>query len=227
MKMNLQLFSEDVAEQPATESAEPIGSEEEVPSNDPDNGDVDPGNDEQAKEIEADKVVEKLQKRLSSKTRAEKEALAQLEEAKARVRELEEKMNQPPQEVEPDPVELAQQAKDEEINQLKQQIKRAEAIQLADSVLKESDIAASKDILAMVVSDNDDQTASNVKALVGLLNEQQRKYEVKRNTGRTPKLTKKTTPKNYDLSKMTYQEITQLRKTQPSVYRELTKNYTN
>ena len=75
LPLNLQLFAEEVsAEQPeaeveTTEVAETTEETEEKP--------------------DADKIVEKLQKRLDSKTKAEKETKTQLEQALARIEELE------------------------------------------------------------------------------------------------------------------------------------------
>ena len=70
LPLNLQLFAEDVtAEQPQTEVEETEVTETDKP--------------------DADKIVEKLQKRLDSKTKAEKETKTQLEQALARIEELE------------------------------------------------------------------------------------------------------------------------------------------
>ena len=174
LPLNLQLFAEEVpAEQPEveveeTEVAETTEEVEEKP--------------------DADKIVEKLQKRLDSKTKAEKETKTQLEQALARIEELEKggKKSVKEQSVEDKEAE-AQKAKDDEIAKLKQQIKLAEVTQQADEVLKESGLALGKDMLTLLVNEDEEQTYTNVKSLISFLDEQQKQWEVKRNTGVTPK----------------------------------------
>ena len=174
LPLNLQLFAEEVsAEQPEveveeTEVAETTEETEEKP--------------------DADKIVEKLQKRLDSKTKAEKETKTQLEQALARIEELEKggKKSVKEQSVEDKEAE-AQKAKDDEIAKLKQQIKLAEVTQQADEVLKESGLSLGKDMLSLLVNEDEERTYSNVKSLISFLDDQQQQWEVKRNTGVTPK----------------------------------------
>ena len=130
LPLNLQLFAEEVpAEQPEVEVKEAEVTET-----------------EETDKPDADKIVEKLQKRLDSKTKAEKETKTQLEQALARIEELEKggKKSVKEQSVEEKEAE-AQKAKDDEIAQLRQQIKLAEVTQQADEVLKESGLALGKD----------------------------------------------------------------------------------
>ena len=82
-----------------------------------------------------------------------------------------------------------QQEKDDEISRLKTQIKIAESTQQADDVLKEAGLVAGKEILTMIVSDDDQKTLENVKALIQYTNDQRNAWEVARNTGETPKKT--------------------------------------
>ena len=173
LPLNLQLFAEEVpAEQPEAEVEEAEVDETAEETDKPD----------------ADKIVEKLQKRLDSKTKAEKETKTQLEQALARIEELEKggKKSVKEQSVEDKEAE-AQKAKDDEIAQLRQQIKLAEVTQQADEVLKESGLALGKDMLSLLVNEDEEQTYSNVKSLISFLDEQQKQWEVKRNTGVTPK----------------------------------------
>ena len=173
LPLNLQLFAEEVTAEP-TENEEV--EETEVTET------------EETDKPDADKIVEKLQKRLDSKTKAEKETKTQLEQALARIEELEKggKKSVKEQSVE-DKEAQAQKAKDDEIAQLKQQIKLAEVTQQADEVLKESGLALGKDMLSLLVNEDEEQTYSNVKSLISFLDEQQKQWEVKRNTGVTPK----------------------------------------
>ena len=173
LPLNLQLFAEEVpAEQPEVDVEETEVTETEETEEKPD----------------ADKIVEKLQKRLDSKTKAEKETKTQLEQALARIEELEKggKKSVKEQSVEEKEVE-AQKAKDDEIAKLKQQIKLAEVTQQADEVLKESGLSLGKDMLSLLVNEDEERTYSNVKSLISFLDNQQQQWEVKRNTGVTPK----------------------------------------
>lgn len=172
LPMNLQLFAEDApAEQPEVEVEETEVAET-----------------EETDKPDADKIVEKLQKRLDSKVKAEKETKSQLEEALSRIEELEKggKKSVKEQSVEEKEVE-AQKAKDDEIAKLKQQIKLAEVTQQADEVLKESGLSLGKDMLSLLVNEDEERTYSNVKSLISFLDDQQQQWEVKRNTGVTPK----------------------------------------
>ncbi len=75
MPMNLQYFAEqadDQVEAPETNVEETTAEETET-----------------EEKLDSEKVVEKLQKRLASKTAAEKETKTQLEQALARIEELE------------------------------------------------------------------------------------------------------------------------------------------
>ena len=174
LPLNLQLFAEEVsAEQPEAEV---------------ETTEVDETTEEAEEKPDADKIVEKLQKRLDSKTKAEKETKTQLEQALARIEELERggKKSVKEQSVEEKEAE-EQKAKDDEIAKLKQQIKLAEVTQQADEVLKESGLSLGKDMLSLLVNEDEERTYSNVKSLISFLDDQQQQWEVKRNTGVTPK----------------------------------------
>ena len=173
LPLNLQLFAEEVpAEQPEVEVEEAEVTETEETEEKPD----------------ADKIVEKLQKRLDSKTKAEKETKTQLEQALARIEELEKGGKKSVKEQSAKEKEAEEQkAKDDEIAKLKQQIKLAEVTQQADEVLKESGLSLGKDMLSLLVNEDEEQTYSNVKTLISFLDSQQQQWEVKRNTGVTPK----------------------------------------
>ena len=142
------------------------------------------------KELDSEKVVEKLQKRLASKTAAEKETKTQLEQAVARIEELENAGKKGVKELsDEEKATKAQQEKDDEIAKLKSQIKIAESTQQADEVLKDAGLTVGKDILGIVVAEDDQQTLANVKALINYTQDQRSKWEIARNTGSTPKRT--------------------------------------
>lgn len=180
MPMNLQYFAEqadDQVEAPETNVEETAAEETET-----------------EEKLDSEKVVEKLQKRLASKTAAEKETKSQLEQALSRIEELENAGKKGVKELSDEEKAVkAQEEKDAEIAKLKSQIKIAESTQQADEVLKEAGLAVGKDILALVVAEDDTQTLANVKALITYTQDQQAKWEVRRNTGTTPKKTTGTT----------------------------------
>ncbi|MDT2674300.1 capsid assembly scaffolding protein Gp46 family protein [Enterococcus dongliensis] len=142
------------------------------------------------KELDSEKVVEKLQKRLASKTAAEKETKTQLEQAISRIEELENAGKKGVKELsDEEKATKAQQEKDDEIAKLKSQIKIAESTQQADEVLKDAGLTVGKDILGIVVAEDDQQTLKNVKALINYTQDLRSKWEIARNTGSTPKRT--------------------------------------
>lgn len=187
MPMNLQFF--------ADEPANLLGNNPEITTEATPDGkstaEDDPNDDETAdKELSSDKVVEKLQKRLASKTAAEKETKSQLDQALERIEELENAGKKGIKELsDEEKAAKAQQEKDAEIAELKAKIKIAESTQQADEVLKEAGLTVGKEILSIVVSEDDARTLANVKALINYTQDQQKQWEIKRNTGSTPKKT--------------------------------------
>ena len=177
MPMNLQFFADDPADQTGTSTDDTgtnLGAEQEEKSTAGDDKTDD-------KELDSEKVVEKLQKRLASKTAAEKETKTQLEQALARIEELEKGGKKGVKDLsDEEKATKAQQEKDAEIAELTQQ---------ADEVLKEAGLTVGKDILSIVVSEDDVRTLANVKALINYTQDQQKQWEIKRNTGSTPKKT--------------------------------------
>lgn len=181
MPMNLQMFAEQVeAETIETDETQTEETAAEEIS--------------EEKELDSEKVVEKLQKRLASKTASEKETKSQLDQALERISELEKADKKGVKELsDEEKATKAQEDKDVEIAKLKAQIKIAESTQQADEVLKEAGLAVGKDILSIVVDEDDAKTLANVKALISYTQEQQSKWEIKRNTGSTPKKTAEST----------------------------------
>lgn len=177
MMMNLQMF------------ADPTESET-IETNETQTEETTAEETQEEKELDSEKVVEKLQKRLASKTASEKETKSQLEQALERISELENADKKGVKELsDEEKAAKAQEEKDAEIATLKAQIKIAESTQQADEVLKEAGLAVGKDILSIVVDEDDSKTLANVKALISYTQEQQKQWEIKRNTGSTPKKT--------------------------------------
>lgn len=138
--------------------------------------------------VDSDKIVEKLQKRIGKEQAEKNQTKSELDKALQRIEELEKgsKKSVKEKSVEEQLAEL-QKAKDEEVQSLRKELELSRVTQQADEVLKESGLAVGKDILSMLVSTDEEQTFSNVKALIGFLNDQQKQWEISRNTGRTPK----------------------------------------
>ena len=91
-------------------------------------------------------------------------------------------------------------------------------------MLKEAGLSVGRDLLDTLVSDEDEQTLSNVKALVNFVNELQKAWELKRNSGTAPKKTpggtKTVTAEEF--SKMTYAQRVTLAKENKELFKKLT-----
>ncbi|MFR3361800.1 MAG: scaffolding protein [Enterococcus canintestini] len=214
MPMKLQFFAEETADdQTTTETTETEETAAEETTE---------------KELDSEKVVEKLQKRLASKTAAEKETKTQLDQALARIKELENAGKKGVKTLSDEEKAIkAQEEKDAEIAKLKSQIKIAESTQQADEVLKEAGLAVGKDILALVVAEDDTQTLANVKALITYTQDQQAKWEVRRNTGTTPKRTinNQNTVTQEQFDAMPYAQKSALASSNPELFKKLTGGY--
>ncbi|MCE2140910.1 DUF4355 domain-containing protein, partial [Streptococcus thermophilus] len=163
------------------------------------------------------------------KEQAEKnETKTQLEQALARIEELEKggKKSVKEKSAEEKSAEL-QKAKDDEIASLKAQIKISNITSQADEVLKESGIALSAAELGLLVDVDEEKTYSNVKTFLNLLDNQRSQWEKARNTGTTPKRV----PGNVisvdkeKFDSMTYAEKAELAKSNPDEFKKLTGGY--
>lgn len=186
LPLNLQLFAEDPNGGLGTPNPNPQG-EPNPGENPPGNGE--PGSDDKDELTDSDKIVEKLQKRIGKEQAEKNETKTQLEQALARIEELEKggKKSVKEKSDEEKAAEL-QKAKDDEIASLKAQIKISNITSQADEVLKESGIALSAAELGLLVDVDEEKTYSNVKTFLNLLDNQRSQWEKARNTGTTPKL---------------------------------------
>ena len=206
------------------EEVQPNGNTEEVESEE-----VNAQTETQETEpVDSEKVIEKLQKRIGKEQAEKNETKTQLDQALLRIEELEKGSKKSIKEKSAEDKQAeAQNAKDNEIAELKKQIKLAEVTQQADEVLKESGLAVGKDVLSILVDEDQEQTYTNVKAIINLLNEQQKAWEVKRNTGKTPKRTPDsqsvTTQEQFDA--MSYAEQSKLATSNPEQFKKLTGGY--
>lgn len=144
--------------------------------------------EEQTEQVDSDKIVEKLQKRLGKETHEKNETKEQLETALARIEELENGSKEGVKEKsDKEKATETQKAKDDEIEDLKRTIKIQKVTSEVDEVLKESGFALNKEELSLVVSSDEEQSYSNVKTLINLINRDREQQAVIRNTGQTPK----------------------------------------
>lgn len=218
--MNLQFFAE----------PEENGSSVESNSNEETSGETHDDSTEQKQEgKDLNSVIEKLQKRLNSKTQAEKETKDQLAHALERIEQLEKKqkglkVREGKEDAKTNNEQTLLDERDKEIADLKRQIKRSESRIQADEVLKEAGLSVGRDLLDTLVSDEDEQTLANVKALVNFVNELQKAWELKRNSGTAPKKTpggtKTVTAEEF--SKMTYAQRVTLAKENKELFKKLT-----
>lgn len=177
LPLNLQLFAEETETEVTTD--ETVETDENV---------QDEVNEDAEKATNTDKVIEKLQKRLGKEQADKNETKTQLEQALARIEELEKGSKKSVKEKsdEEKAAEL-QKAKDEEIATLKNKIKLAEVTSQADEILKDSGLALKSEELALLVNVDDEKTYANVKTLLNLLERERVNWEKVRNTGVTPK----------------------------------------
>lgn len=185
LPLNLQLFADNPNGGLGTPDPNPQG-EPNPGENPPGNGE--PGSDDKDELTDNDKIVEKLQKRIGKEQAEKNETKTQLEQALARIEELEKGGRKSVKEKsdEEKAAEL-QKAKDDEIASLKAQIKISNITSQADEVLKESGIALSAAELGLLVDVDEEKTYSNVKTFLNLLDNQRSQWEKTRNTGTTPK----------------------------------------
>lgn len=146
---------------------------------------------EQSK-IEADKVVEKLQKRIGKEQADKNEFAEQLKQAQARISELEKQKDV--KELSDEDKEKAERDKQEkEIERLKAQLARAETVKQTDAVFKEAGLSVTDDVLNMVVSNESELTYKNAKALIDFANQVQESAVQTLLKGKTPRTAGKTT----------------------------------
>lgn len=188
LPMNLQFFAA-----PTDSGTGNLPEENENITPDPENtseADIENDESDDTDIVDSEKVIEKLQKRIGKEQAEKNQTKTQLEQALQRIEELEKGSKKSVKEKSDDDKKADEQKeKDAEIAKLKSQIKVAEITQQADEVLKESGLTVGKEILSIIVNEDEEKTYSNVKAFVNFLNDQQKQWEVKRNTGNTPKKT--------------------------------------
>ena len=225
LPLNLQLFADDPNGGLGTPDPNPQG--EPNPGENPP-GNREPGSDDKDELTDSDKIVEKLQKRIGKEQAEKNETKTQLDQALARIEELEKGgKNSVKEKSDEEKAAEIQKAKDDEIASLKAQIKISNITSQADEVLKESGIALSAAELGLLVDVDEEKTYSNVKTFLNLLDNQRSQWEKARNTGITPKRV----PGNVvsvdkdKFDSMTYAEKAELAKSNPDEFKKITGGY--
>lgn len=178
LPLDLQLFADEID----------VDETSETENNQNENVSESDDQDQETNSVDPEKVIEKLQKRIGKEQADKNETKTQLEQALARIEELEKGGKKSIKE-KSDEEKAAdiQKEKDDEIAALKAQIKLSNITSEADEVLKESGIALKSEELALLVDVDEEKTYSNVKTFLGLLENQRIQWEKERNTGVTPK----------------------------------------
>lgn len=176
--------------------------------------------------IDGDKTVEKLKKRLDSKTAENHDLKQKYDEQSQLLDDLKSGRKSIKELFSDDKKSKEETEKDNEIAKLKAEIARTKAINETNAVFKDQGLVVSDDVLNMVVGNGTDNDAiyENVKALTGLINnikEDTRKEFMK---GSTPRISGKKSAKvsTKDFDQMTLAEKVQLLANDPDKFNKLT-----
>ncbi|WP_162606840.1 capsid assembly scaffolding protein Gp46 family protein [Limosilactobacillus reuteri] len=154
------------------------------------------------KQLDGDKLVKKLQKRIGKEQNEKHSLQEQLDKANAKIKELQSgKANKDSLDIEATMSKESE--KDKEIASLRAQIARRDNIKQTDEVFKEAGLTVSDDVLNMVVVDDEKQTYANVQALI--------KYTNQIQSGVKKDLLKGSTPRTNGKPTMTKDEINKIK----------------
>lgn len=156
------------------------------------------------KQLDGDKLVKKLQKRIGKEQNEKHSLQDQLDKANEKIKQLQAgKAGKSIKDMsEEDKSKKADNDKDKEIASLKAQIIRRDNIKQTDEVFKEAGLNVSDDVLNMVVVDDDKQTYANVQALIKFVNTIQNGVKKEYLKGSTPRHNGKPTLTKADISKI-------------------------
>lgn len=154
------------------------------------------------KQLDGDKLVKKLQKRIGKEQNEKHSLQDQLDKANEKIKQLQSGKSIKDLSDE-DKAKKTESDKDKKIASLEAQITRRDNIKQTDEVFKEAGLNVSDDVLNMVVVDNDKQTYANVQALI--------KYTNQIQSGVKRELLKGSTPKINGKPSMTKAEITKIK----------------
>lgn len=153
------------------------------------------------KQLDGDKLVKKLQKRIGKEQNEKHSLQDQLDKANEKIKQLQSGKSIKDLSDE-DKAKKAESDKDKKIASLEAQITRRDNIKQTDEVFKEAGLNVSDDVLNMVVVDNDKQTYANVQALIKYTNQIQSGVKRELLKGYTPKINGKPSMTKAEIAKI-------------------------
>lgn len=175
------------------------------------------------KKVDADEIVKKLQKRIGAEQSKKNSYKQQLEEALDKIKQLESGKSVKTLSDE-DKAKKDVDEKDKEIAALKSQIARRQTLDDTDQVLRENGLTVPSNVLNFLVSDDADNTYSNVKAFIDYTETVKDSVREEFKKGKTPRVsgtvTKAVSQKDFD--GMTQKERVALFHSDPELFRKFT-----
>lgn len=175
------------------------------------------------KKVDADEIVKKLQKRIGAEQSKKNSYKEQLDNALKEIEKLKSGKSVKTLSDE-DKAKKDVDEKDKEIAALKSQIARRQTLDDTDQVLRENGLTVPSNVLNFLVSDDADNTYSNVKAFIDYTETVKDSVREEFKKGRTPRVSGATTKavSQKDFDQMTQKERVALFHADPELFRKLT-----
>jgi hypothetical protein len=175
------------------------------------------------KKVDADEIVKKLQKRIGAEQSKKNSYKEQLDNALKEIEKLKSGKSVKTLSDE-DKAKKDVDEKDKEIAALKSQIARRQTLDDTDQVLRENGLIVPSNVLNFLVSDDADNTYSNVKAFIDYTETVKDSVREEFKKGRTPRVSGTTAKavSQQDFDGMTQKERVALFHTDPELFRKLT-----
>lgn len=175
------------------------------------------------KKVDADEIVKKLQKRIGAEQSKKNSYKEQLDNALKEIEKLKSGKSVKTLSDE-DRAKKDVDEKDKEIAALKSQIARRQTLDDTDQVLRENGLVVPSDVLNFLVSDDADNTYSNVKAFIDYTETVKDSVREEFKKGRTPRVSGTTTKavSQQDFDGMTQKERVALFHADPELFKKFT-----
>lgn len=175
------------------------------------------------KKVDADEIVKKLQKRIGAEQSKKNSYKEQLDNALKEIEKLKSGKSVKTLSDE-DKAKKDVDEKDKEIAALKSQIARRQTLDDTDQVLRENGLVVPSNVLNFLVSDDADNTYSNVKAFIDYTETVKDSVREEFKKGRTPRVSGATTKavSQQDFDGMAQKERVALFHADPELFRKLT-----
>jgi hypothetical protein len=170
--------------------------------------------------IDGKKLAEKLQARLTKEQADKNDYKNKYEEAAKELERLKKGKSVKQLHAE-DENQKALADKDKQIKELQSKIQRSETLKQVDGIFKDAGLSVGDDVLGLVVTDDNEATVANAKAIINLVN---KSYEEGRKTilkGKTPRVHTGKSISTKDPRRMSLMDRVKLQKEDPEEYREL------